>query len=100
MASSDKPGFNVYGMMVVLSFFMMLGACLLLNDVLAESWGFKLGGDPPKLQSWHITEYRDLNKNYSSNARYLDVRQKDLDEWKLARNDSGAPNGDNFPVKD
>ena len=99
MASSDKPSFDVYGMLLVLGFVLTLGSTLLLNDSLTSDWGFKLGGDAPAQQSWHLTQYRDLTKTYSANAPYVDVRKKDLDEWKKAHNRTGKENGDNFPVK-
>jgi len=97
---SDRPVFDVYGMLLILAFCMTLGAALLLNDDLSSNWGFKLGGDAPAAQPWHITQYRDLTKSYNPNAPYIDVRQKDMTEWKLARNRTGAVNGNNFPVKD
>ncbi|MEI6232124.1 MAG: hypothetical protein WCT04_03675 [Planctomycetota bacterium] len=98
--NADKPSFDVYGMLLLLGFLMTLGSTLLLNDELTTNWGFKLGGDAPPAQPWHITQYRDLTKNYSPNAPYIDIRKKDLDEWKVARNKTGAVNGSTFPVKD
>ena len=95
--AKDGSKFDVYAMMLILSFFMVVGACLLMNDELASNWNFKLGGDPPpKDQKWHITEYREL-KTYP--VPYVDLREKDLAEWKVAHNASGAVNGESFPVQ-
>ncbi len=100
MASSDKPSFDVFAMLLLLGFLMTLGAALLLNDALTNDWGFKLGGDAPPAQSWHLTQYRDLAKNYNPNAPFIDVRKKDIEEWERARNKTGKENGKAFPVKD
>ncbi len=95
--SIERPRFDVFGTLLILTFLMTLGACLILNDDLTSHWGYKgILGDPPKdQQKWHLTEYRDLTKKYD-NPSYVDVRKVDLDEWKAINTVDGkvAP----FPV--
>jgi hypothetical protein len=94
----EKPAFDVYAMLLILSFFFLLGGTLLLNDDLDKNWGYWISPEARQKRAEHITE---VNDNPSDHPYLVNVRELDLNEWKLA---SEAVRGkkvdlDEFPVK-
>ncbi|HLX62571.1 MAG TPA: hypothetical protein VKX17_14940 [Planctomycetota bacterium] len=87
----EKPRFDVYAMLLLLSFLMTLGAVLLLNDDLSSNYGFKLFGDKPAGHTWHITEYQEVGKHYAIPG-YVELRKQDLDDWETIHK------GEKFPI--
>jgi len=88
----EKPRFDVYAMLLLLSFLMTLGAVLLLNYDLSESYDFKLFGDKPASHTWHITEFQEVGKHYAIPG-YVEVRKQDMDDWEAIHK------GEKFPIK-
>src|SRR5687768_11020741 len=81
---NDKEPFDVYGMMVILSFVFTLGAVLVLNQELTTNWGtknFLMFGDEPKPVPTNITQ---INKDPKKRADIIALRPEDIADWKLA----------------
>jgi len=93
---NEKEPFDVYGMMVILSFVFTLGAVLVLNQELTTNWGarnFLMFGDEHKPVPIHVTQ---LNRDPKKRADIIDLRKEDKDDWKLAlKNREGS---DRLPV--
>jgi hypothetical protein len=90
----EKPKFDVYGMLLVLSFLMTGVAAFLLNDDLSSNWGFKLFGDKDSTKrATHITELHDLTRP----TPYVVLRKEDIEDWKAIPED--VRGGKEFPVK-
>jgi hypothetical protein len=86
----DRPGFDVYAMLLVLSFTFLLGATLLLNDDLDKNWGFWL---PPENRPAKAERITQINEDPAKYREFINVREEDLKEWALARE---AETGKNF----
>lgn len=95
----EKPGFDVYAMLLVLSFFFLLGATLLLNDDLDKNWGFWLPADHLPKKAEHLTVINDDPAKFPGLIRVRDI---DVAEWKLAYEGYYGKKVDeaDFPVKD
>ncbi|MCY3023158.1 MAG: hypothetical protein NTW87_29630 [Planctomycetota bacterium] len=91
---AEKPVFNVYGTMLILSFLILLGATLLLNDDLDKHWGFWVPKEDPSRnkRAVHITQLNEEPDKYPDIAS---VTTTDLDDWKLIKGEGAA-----FPYKD
>lgn len=93
--NADRPGFDIYGMLTIVTFLLMGGACYLLFDDLNSNWGFVMFGDKPSAKrATHLTEYRDIGKI----SPYVIVRQEDRDDWDAIP--ESIKGGKDFPVKD
>jgi hypothetical protein len=86
----DKPGFDVYAMMLILGFVFTSIATLLLNDDLSKNWNF--WADGPVEKAVNITKINEDSENY---PEYVHLTKIDLDEWRLCVG-KDAP----FPVTD
>lgn len=95
----ERPGFDVYAMLLVLSFFFLLGATLLLNDDLDKNWGFWLPPENLPKKAEHITEINDEPAKFPG---LIKVRDVDVAEWKLAYEGyyGKKVSDEDFPVKD
>ena len=93
--NADRPSFDIYGMLTIVTFLLMAGACYLLFDDLSSNWGFVMFGDKPNAKrATHLTEYRDIGKI----SPYVILRQEDRDDWdNISESIKG---GKDFPVKD
>jgi len=91
---ADRPGFDVYGAILVLSFLATLGAALLMRQELADNWGWSLDKTSPEFTSRavHITE---MNKDPQKYQNYVQVTDTDLKEWHTIKGKDAV-----FPVKD
>jgi|ERR1043165_5071044 hypothetical protein len=88
----ERPRFDVYGTLLVVSFVMTLGAVLVLNYELSTNWKYDVFGGKTTAETWHNTQLRDLSKRYE--VPYVEVRQVDIDEWNRINK------GSKFPVTD
>lgn len=95
----DRPGFDVYAMLLLLSFCFLLGATLLLNDDLDKNWGFWL---PPENRPAKAERITQINEDPAKYREFINIREVDLKEWALAReSETGKKVSlDDFPVKD
>lgn len=95
----EKPGFDVFAMLLILSFFFLLGATLLLNDDLDKNWGFWTPADQIPKKAEHLTQINDDPAKYPG---LIKVRDIDLTEWKLAYEGyyGKKVSEDDFPEKD
>ena len=75
---SDKPVFDVYAMLLVLSFVFTGGAALLINADLTNKWNFWSPKGDIK-QKWYITQMNDKEDQF---PKYTKLRKEDLDDWK------------------
>lgn len=95
----ERPTFDVYAMLLLLSFSFLLGATLLLNDDLDKNWGFWLPPENRPAKAERITQINDDPAKYRD---LIHVREIDLKEWALAReSETGKKVSiDDFPIKD
>jgi hypothetical protein len=90
--AADKPKFDIYGMLLVLTFLVYLGGFLIVNDDLTNNYGFKLFGDKDTSKhASHITELHEPNKD----SQFVSLRQEDLNDYLLIKG-IGAKD---FPIK-
>ena len=88
--AAEKPPFDIYAMLLVLTFVVYLGGFLLVNDDLSTNYGFKLFGETDKSKrATHITEIHDVGKE----SPYVIIRKEDLDDYKAIKG------GQDLPVK-
>ncbi|MGD0089240.1 MAG: hypothetical protein ABSE73_04910 [Planctomycetota bacterium] len=89
---AEKPVFNVYGALLVLSFLACLGAALIMRQELVEHWGW--GADKANAEATrraiHITEINEDPEKYPDTVKITDT---DMKEWEIIKG-TGTP----FPV--
>ena len=73
----EKAKFDVYAMLIILTFVFTLGSTLMLNDDLDKNWNFWAEPQPEK--AVHLTEMND-----DPASEYVIVREIDRKEWDLA----------------
>ncbi|HYG75093.1 MAG TPA: hypothetical protein VEK08_08830 [Planctomycetota bacterium] len=91
----EKPPFDVYAMLLILSFVFTVGATLLLNDELDKNWGFWEPKEQVRPRALHITEINEAPDKYPD---LINVRKIDLEEWKIAIENQTGKKAD-FPEK-
>jgi len=83
---ADKPQFNVYGTMVILTCLITLGAALIIRQDLVESWGWDIPKEDAAFKAGnratHITQMNDDPEKYQDIVK---VTKTDLDEWQLIK---------------
>src|SRR5437899_2059257 len=94
----EKPPFDVYGMLLILSFIFTIGATLFLNDELDKNWDFWADKANAPKKAVTITEINDDPTN-TSKKDLVNVRKKDLEEWDIAAKSVYGAKAE-FPVKD
>jgi hypothetical protein len=89
----EKPPFDVYAMMLILSTLLTLGACLLINDDLSKNWNFWVDKtDKAALdKATHITQITDDPAKDVG----LKIQKVDLEEWAKIKG-----KGSKFPITD
>ncbi|HYF52386.1 MAG TPA: hypothetical protein VEJ63_23470 [Planctomycetota bacterium] len=87
----DKPKFDVYAMLIILTFLATLGATLMLNDNLDKVWGFWIPPENRKERSVHITV---MNENENSDR--VKISERDMKEWYLAAEQVYGGKQENF----
>ncbi len=92
--TADKSVFDVYGMLTILTFVLMAGACYLLYEDLSTNWHFQMFGDKPsEKRASHITELRPIGVNLPT----VILRPEDKADWDLI--DEKIKGGKEFPIK-
>ena len=76
----DKPKFDVYAMLVILTFVCTLGATLMLNDNLDKVWGYWVKPEERKPRALHLTQ---MNSEKPESDR-VKISELDRKEWELA----------------
>lgn len=76
----DKPKFDVYAMLVILTFLFTLGSTLMLNDDLDKNWDFWIKPEQRGERAVHITQ---MNQDKSDSVM-VKVSDTDRKEWELA----------------
>jgi hypothetical protein len=91
---ADRPGFDVYGAMLVLSFLAALGAAWLMRQELVDNYGWNIDKNSPEFkdQAVHITE---INKDPQKYPEIVQLTETDQKEWEFIKG-----KGTVFPVKD
>lgn len=93
----EKPPFDVYGMMLILCFLFTTGATLLLNDELDKHWDFWAKKEAPPKKALNITQ---INKDPAKFGDLVEVRDVDLEEWKITATSVAGGKLPEFPEKD
>ncbi len=88
----DKPVFDVYGMLLVLTCIFTAGATALLWADLDKNWGWST---PTAKRAVTLTE---VNDDPAKNPDIISVRKIDLDEWQVANENINGKKSE-FPVK-
>ncbi len=89
----EKPPFDVYAMMLILSTLITFGACALTWDDLTKNWNYWYEKTDKNItdRATHITQISDD----PSKDVCLKLQKIDLDEWKRIKG-ANTP----FPIKD
>jgi hypothetical protein len=83
----DKPRFDVYSMIVILTFVFTLGSTLMLNDHLDKVWDFWAKPEQRKEHAVHLT----VMNSDDPNSQKVKLNETDLKEWDLAsEQDTGS----------
>ena len=91
----DKVPFDVYAMLIILTFLFTGGATLMINDRLSKEWQFWDDKATIKEKAVHITLMNPDTSKYPEGL--VHVQETDLKEWKLIEIESG---GADFPYRD
>jgi len=76
----DKAKFDVYAMLVVLTFVFTFGGTLMLNDNLDQVWSFWVKPEERKERAIHLTQ---MNAD-KPDAEHVKINEVDMKEWSLA----------------
>jgi len=89
---AERPAFDVFGAILVLSFLATLGAALLMRQELVDNWGYGIDKSSAEFRdkAVHISE---MNKDPKKYEDYVQVTDTDLKEWEMIKG-KGTP----FPV--
>lgn len=88
----EKLPFDVYAMMLILSFLAVLGAILLLNDDLTKNW---YQGQEGKEVSEYITQVNEQVGDNKNNEPQ--ISEKDRRDYKLIIKDASIPSFKEYP---
>jgi hypothetical protein len=92
----DKVPFDVYAMLIILTFLFTGGATLMINDRLSKEWQFWDDKATIKNKSVHLTQMNPDPAKYPEGL--VVVQDVDKDEWKLIDAESQSPG--EFPHRD
>ena len=81
---NEKPPFDVYAVMMVLTFLLTLGAILMLNDELRKNW---FGAEPPGTEhAEHLTvlnSQTDEQKTTHGESPWTQITEEDMRDYPL-----------------
>ena len=77
----DKVPFDVYAMLIILTFLFTGGATLMINDRLGKEWQFWDDKATIKEKAVHLTTINADPTKYQEGL--VNVQETDLKEWKL-----------------
>jgi len=89
---ADRPAFDVYGAILVLSCLATLGAALLMRQELLDNWGW--GVDKANSEAMHpAVHITEMNKDPDKYRDFVQVTDSELAEWEKIKG-----KGTKFPV--
>jgi hypothetical protein len=91
----EKVPFDVYAMLIILTFLFTGGATLMINDRLSKEWQFWDDKATIKEKSVHLTLMNPDQAKYPEGL--VHVQETDLKEWKLIEAEGS---NSEFPIRD
>ena len=92
----DKIPFNVYAMLIILTFVFTGAATWMMGDDLAKNWHYFDKKEEMPKKAVHITQINSNPEQFPNNFQLTDV---DKEEWELATKSLYPKETIEFPVK-